>query len=148
MTTEGLDGRLPDENRRTQQQVRDSLLHDAIPNRDLAELQRLVRLLPSDTLKQEVLPILDLESREWVWRQATTEEEFSELIAAVHQGAFHILQDETEFRFGVDFSVAPNGDFPVLLVTKEVDEYFFDRLPIGRYSTLQLILRFVEEDET
>lgn len=146
LTTEGLDGRLPDENWRTLQQVRDSkLLTQAIEHRDPAEVERLGAILPKREIQLRVLPKLTIESRTWFWQNATSEEQFDGLVSSMHQAAFKMLSD-ADFAFGIHFSVAPLGDFPVLLVTREANEFLMDELPPERYATLQLILRFAEEE--
>ena len=146
MKTEGYGGRLPDENWRTLQQVRDSkLLIETIEQRDADEVVRLASAVPRPLIQRNVLPEVSIPSRTWFWRQVTTEEQFDLMISLMHKAAFSLLSDN-EFRLGVHFSVAPLDDFPALLVCPEANAFLEEALPPERYCSLQMILRLVPEE--
>lgn len=121
------------------------LLLQAIEHRDPDEVSRLSERVPRQMIQRTVLPDLTIESRTWFWQLVTDEEQFDQLISSMHQAAFQLLTNGG-FAFGVDFSVAPLNDFCCLLVTEDVDAFLAENLPSERYATLQLILRFIEED--
>lgn len=147
LKTEGYGDRLPDENWRTLQQVRDSkLLIESIEQRNPEETVRLASSIPRKLIQQNVLPKVSILSRTWFWRQVTTEEQLEQLISSMHQAAFKLLSDG-EFVLGVHFSVAPLEDFPALLVSPEANAFLEEVLPVERYSSLQMILRLAPEEE-
>ena len=145
--TKGLGGRLPDENRWTQQQVQDSmLLFDAITTKDLPQVKQMVDELPRPLIEDEVLSYLEIADLVWFWQNVTDEESFQGLLEAMHSGTYALLIDAM-FTLGVDFSYAPLDYGTAILVTEQVNEYLMDTLPEARYNTLQLILRLVQEDQ-
>lgn len=130
------------------QQVRDSmLLTQAIENHDLDEVQSLSQKLDVRTLRCEILPSVSVDDRTWFWMNATSSDQFNALLESMHRAAVSLLL-QGGFSPGSDFSVTPGieEDFRLLLVNREANDFLLQELPLARYSTLQIILRFPSED--